>query len=787
MSGGMRVEERSNNRAKPGAEARKRFGKKNSQQKVSKPLLFRTLFLLAVCGIVAFVVLAVRLYDIQIVNNSYFTARSLSGQQRQTTLRASRGTIYDSGGRILAMSGPVENVFISPLEMALHEQDVRFIAEGLSYLLGVDIGLVIDRASRTTSQFQVIKPRVGADEAERVRRFIADHSIRGVHFEPAQMRFYPNDSLASQVLGFVGTDDVGLDGIEQRFNTHLTGVDGRIIRLTNARGSDLMIAGFGDYNQARHGNDITLTLNLSIQHYMEKHLAQAVIDYDVQNGAVAIAMDPRTGEILAMANYPTFDPNNFLRLSDSVLERLSSIEDEDEFVEAYRNAQFEMWRNRALTDTYEPGSVFKMITFAMGLEENVARPDTIFSCHGQIGVRLFDGESIRNCHNRWGHGALTMNEAMYRSCNVASIDIGLRVGARTFYHYIGAFGLFDRTGLDNAVEGRSLWWSESAFFDWQNHTQLASASFGQTFRITPIQMINAAAATINGGYLMQPFMVRQVTDVNGNIIEYNEPTMLRQVISNETSAYMRAMLEGSVTDGTGRNAQVRGFRIGGKTGTSENVEQLALRGEDDMSDKDYIVSFLGFAPADDPQIIILVLLDTPSHDTGIRITGGMMAAPVVGKMLADILPMSLGIMPVYTEADLPDINIHVPRLTGRDIDSAINVLTASGFTYKVVGDGNTVTGQMPTPNAYVASGANVIIYAGEEVPRDIVTVPHLGGMSYSEAGNALAERGLFLRTTGVPRTDSRARVSVQSISAGRDVQFGAVVEVTLINPDASEQ
>ena len=787
MSGGMKVEQRGGNRARPGADARKRYGKNSSQQAVSKPLLFRTLFLLAVCGIVAFVVLAVRLYDIQIVNNSYFTARSLSGQLRQTTLPASRGTIFDSGGRILAMSGSVENVFISPLEMALEEQDIRFVAEGLSYLLGVDIGFVIERASRTASQYQVIKPRVSADEAQRVRQFIRDHNIRGVHFEPAQMRFYPNDALASQVLGFVGTDDVGLDGMEQRFNRELTGVDGRMIRLTNARGSDLMLSGFGDYHPARHGNDITLTINLSIQHYVEKHLAQAVIDYDVQNGAVAIAMDPRTGEILAIANYPTFDPNNFLRLSDSAMESLSGIEDEEEFREAYRNAQFEMWRNRALTDTYEPGSVFKMITFAMGLEENVGRPDTLFSCHGSIGVRLFDGESIRHCHNRWGHGSLTMNEAMYRSCNVASIDIGLRVGARTFYHYIEALGLFDRTGLDNAIEGRSLWWSESAFFDWQNHTQLASASFGQTFRITPIQMITAAAATINGGYLMQPFMVRQVADSDGNLIEVNEPTLVRQVISNETSAAMRTMLEGSVTEGTGRNAQVRGFRIGGKTGTSENVEQLALRGEDDTSDKDYIVSFLGFAPADDPQIVILVLLDTPSHETGIRITGGTMAAPVVGKMLADILPMSLGIMPVFTEADLPDINLHVPRLSGRDIESAVGVLSASGFSYRVVGSGSVVTGQMPTPNAYIASGTEVIIYAGEEVPRDMVTVPHLGDMSYSEARNALAGRGLFIRTAGIPRTDSRARVSVQSISAGREVQFGAVVEVTLINPEASEQ
>jgi len=760
--------------------------RQRAEQKLSRDLLIRTLFLLTVCGIAAFIVLAFRLYDIQINNNAYYESRTLSGQLRETTINASRGTIYDVNGKILAMSGPVENVFISPLELVTHEQDVRFIAEGLSYILGVDFALIMERAGRTSSQYQVIKAKIESEEAARVREFISDHKLKGIHLEPAVMRYYPNDSLASHILGFVGTDDIGLDGLESRYNSYLTGVNGRDIRLTNARGTDLMLAGFGDYYAAEHGNNITLTLNTSIQYYIEKHLEQAVLDYDVKS-AMCIAIDVNTFEILALANYPTFDPNNFLRISNDEIERLNLIEDEEEFNLAYREAQHRQWRNRSLTDAYEPGSVFKIITLAMALEENKANTDTLYQCDGSIEVRLYDDVSQRNCWSRWGHGSQSISSAIYNSCNVACVRMGLSVGPQTFYKYIDAFGLFNKTGLDNAVEGRSLWWPENIFFDRGNETQLASASFGQTFKITPIQMITAAAATVNGGYMMQPYIVKQITDNDGNILVANEPTVLRQVLSNDTSAVMRSILEDVVNLGTGKNAHVRGYRIGGKTGTSENVEQLALRGEDDTSNKDYIASFIGFAPADNPQIMILLLLDTPSHDTGIYISGGNMAAPVVGKMFADILPMSLGILPEYTDEDLKDINVHVPRVTGQTVEDAVAALEIQGFGYKIIGEGNIVTGQLPAPNANVASGAQIHIYTDTEIPRNPVVVPNLYGMNYQTARDKLAECGLFIRTTGAPKTDSKALVSVQSISVGREVLYGSVVEVTLIDTDASER
>ena len=787
MSGGVKVGSKNKKRSRVASATGTKVAQKENDRRLSRALLVRTLFLLAVCGVAAFAVLAARLYDVQIVNSDYYESRTLSGQLRETTIEARRGTIYDVNGKILAMSGPVENVFISPLEMELEDQDSRFIAEGLSYILGVDFSGIIEKAGRSSSQYQVIKHNVDADEAELVREFIRDHRLKGIHFEPASQRYYPNDHLASQVLGFVGTDNIGLDGIEQRFDDQLTGVSGRMIRLTNARGTDLLLAGFGDHYDAKDGNDITLTLNMSVQYYIEKHLAQAIIDYDILGGAMCIAMNPKTGEILAIANYPNFNPNDFLKIDSTEMDKVSAIEDEEEMMEAYRNAQFRQWRNQSLADSYEPGSVFKILTFAMALEEDKADIDSVFYCDGIIELDVHGEMSERKCWKRWGHGSMSLSAAMENSCNIACVNLGLRVGSRNFYKYVDAFGMFDKTGLDNSVEGRSLWWDESVFFDRNNPSQLASASFGQTFKITPIQMITAAAATVNGGYLMQPHIVKQITDSDGNILEATEPTVLRQVVSSETSASMRLMLEDVVNVGTGKNAQVRGYRIGGKTGTSENTEQLALRDEGDTSNKDYIVSFLGFAPADDPEIMILLLLDTPSHETGIYISGGSIAAPVVGKMLEDILPMSLGIMPKYAEEDLKDINLHVPRITGWSVEEATSILDEQGYDYMITGEGKTVTAQLPARNAYVASGTKVVIFADSDVPQHPVVVPYLSGLTYSQARQELEERGLFIRTGGAPKSDKNALVSVQSISAGREVYYGSIVEVTLINSQIVEQ
>jgi len=752
-------------------------------------LLFRTVFLLAICGVAAFVVLAVRLYDVQVTNHSYFQARALSGQLSHSTLTASRGTIYDSNGNILAVSAAVENVFLSPLVISLENQDVLLIATGLSEILGVDRDMIIERAARTHSQYEVIKHNVEYNEARLVREFIREHRLRGVHLEPAFRRYFPNDHLASQIIGFVGTDHTGLDGVEMRYEGYLTGVSGRQVRVTGARGTALSFQDLEDKFEAQDGYNIHLTIDSTIQYFVEKHLAAAIDQYRVLNGAICIAMNARTGEILAMASYPNFNPNEFLRVSDRDMARLDNIEDEDERRTALRDAQFRQWRNRALTDTYEPGSVFKIVTMAMAIEENIANLDTVFHCHGNIHV---PGRVNRNqdplpmhCWRRWGHGALTLNEAMMHSCNVICVELAFRLGARRFYEYIEAFGLFERSGLDNASESRSIWWDENTFFNRHNQSQLAAAAIGQTFTITPIQMISAATATVNGGYLMQPLLVSHITDGDGNIVSSNEPTVIRQVVSNSTSAAMRTMLENTVESGTGQNAQVIGYRVGGKTGTSENVVQIAMAGDGAL--KDLTPSFLGFAPADDPEIVVLLLLDTPCHSTGLPIFGGSMAAPVVGNMLADILPLAMGIMPQYTDEELRDLNTYVPRVIDRDVDSAISLLSNSGLEYTVIGDSQMrVTAQFPASNAQVAPGTTVMLITDGEIFDEYAEVPNLSGMTFEGARRALESRGLFIRTSGVPQSDVRARVSVQSVRAGEYAPFGSVVQVTLIDRDIVE-
>ena len=754
------------------------------ERKSKRGFVVRTFFLLAICGVAAFFLLGAKLFDIQINNGGYYSAQALSNQLRYSSISASRGTIYDKNGSILAISAPVENIFISPLEIDKYNQDLELIASGLSEILGVERGAIIEMAARTTSQYQVVKAGVENEEAQLVRDFIGTNRLRGIYFEPATKRYYPNDSLASQIIGFVGTENSGLDGLERRYDDLLTGIGGREVRLTNVLGTDLMFSDFEDRYSAQDGYNLTLTMDSSIQYFIEKHLEQAIIDYDVQNGAMCIAMDPRTGAILAMANYPNYNPNDFLSLSDGEMERLASIENEDEYQEAYRAAQFLQWRNRALADTYEPGSVFKILTYAMAIEEGIASRESEFYCSGSM--EILGSQTARHCWRRRGHGMMSLEQAIEQSCNIVCIQLGLKLGPQTFYRYIDAFGLFDKTGLDNNAEGRSLWWSERVFFDRENQSQLASASFGQTFKVTPIQMITAVSAVINGGYLMQPYMVSQVSDNSGNIIEETVPTVLRQVVSNDTSALMREMLETVVASGTGKNAQVMGYRVGGKTGTSENTEQLATQDPNSVVQKDYIVSFAGFAPADDPQIVILLLLDTPGRGTGVDISGGSMAAPVVGNMLADILPLSLGIVPNYTEENLRDINVIVPRVTGRSVQEASEMLADMGFEVDIIGEGAYVTGQLPMQNANVASGTRVMVYAGEEPPRGMVVAPQLSGMTYQAAKRALESCGIFIRTTGAQRSDSKVRVSVQSIPAGQETPFGSVIEVTLIDRDVIE-
>ena len=701
----------------------------------NRMMLRRTLFLLSVCGAAAFVVLAARLYYLQIVRHDELEARAIAQQVRETTVSAPRGTIYDRKGEVLAVSAGVDTIYLSPAEIELYGEDAGAIAAGLSEILGLDYESVYEKTQNTGSWYEVVARKVEADTAEAVRQFKQAGGYNGIKLEADTKRYYPNGSLAAHVIGFVGTDNTGLGGIEAKYDKALSGTNGFIMRSTTAAGTDMLYTSWEDYFDAVPGEDVELTIDSGIQYYVEKHLAQAVEDYDIQNGAAAICMEVDTGAILAMASLGNFDLNDYQTISDEAMAEIeataTSDEERSEMIAAAQQLQ---WRNKAISDTYEPGSTFKIITLAMALEEGVVDLDSTFYCGGSVSV---PGRNTPvRCWKSGGHGSQTLTQAVQHSCNVAFVNIGLRVGAERFYDYAEAFGFFDRgsdssvqltgtTGIDLGGESGSIWWSEDVFCNPDNLSQLAAASFGQTFNITPIQLITAVSACVNGGYLMQPYLVESVTGLDGQVQEH-ESEPVRQVISEETSAKVRAILEqvvGDPNEGTGRNAYVAGYRIGGKTGTSTKTTQEIA------GTKEYIVSFLGVAPADDPQIALLVLLDNPSSESGIYVSGGQMAAPVVGKMLADILPY-MGIEPEYSDTELMAMDRAVPDVTGLSLDEARAKLSDSSLSWRVVGSGSTVTSQLPAANSVIASGSEVLLYA-DASPSGGGSVPNLTGMTYA--------------------------------------------------------
>lgn len=753
----------------------------------NRMMLRRTLFLLSVCGAAAFVVLAARLYYLQIVRHDELEARAIAQQVRETTVSAPRGTIYDAKGEVLAMSAGVDTIYLSPAEIAQNNEDAGAIAAGLAEILGLDYDAVYAKTQNTRSWYEVVARKVEEDVAKAVREFKEEGGYTGIKLEADTKRYYPNGSLAAHVIGFVGTDNTGLGGIEAKYDKVLSGTNGYVMRSTTAAGTDMLYTSWEDYFDAVPGSDMVLTIDAGIQYYVEKHLAQAVEDYDIQNGAAAICMEVDTGAILAMASLGNFDLNDYQTISGEAMAEIDAAASGDaERAELIAAAQQLQWRNKAISDTYEPGSTFKIITLAMALEEGVVDMNSSFYCGGSTSV-LGRNTPVR-CWKSGGHGSQTLTQAVQHSCNVAFVNIGQRIGEERFYDYAEAFGFFERTGdssaqltgttgIDLGGESGSIWWSEDVFCNPENLSQLAAASFGQTFNITPLQLITAVSACVNGGYLMQPYLVQSTTSPDGTVTEHDS-TPVRQVISEETSAKVRQILEqvvGDSTEGTGRNAYVAGYRIGGKTGTStKTTEEIA-------GNKEYIVSFIGFAPADDPQIALLVLLDNPSSESGIYVSGGQMAAPVVGKMMADILPY-LGLEPEYSDSELQTMDRAVPDVMGLSIAEAQSKLAESGLSCRVIGSGGAVTSQLPAANSVIASGSEVLLYA-DAAPVGGGSVPNLNGMTYSQAREALAAMGLFIGSDSSVTDADNQLVSGQDIRAGTSAQAGTVITVTLYEND----
>ena len=718
----------------------------------------RTMILMAVLGVLVFLILVIKLFSLQILRHDELEDKALDQQTRSTEVAATRGTIYDRNGNIMAISATAETVFLSPLEMdrALSDKDNPVawtkdsVAQKLSEILEINKEGILKKMERTDSQYEVLKLRVEEDVADQIRTFINDEGVVGVYMVTDAKRYYPYATLASQIIGFVGTDNYGLYGLEARYNDVLDGETGLVVSTKDPTGSD-MLYGYEQYYKAQNGSDIVLTLDATVQYYVEKALSEMVTSTEAQ-GATGIVMDVETGAVLAMASSPTYDLNDPSAVYES---RLASLVKDGQLNLA--DAQLRQWRNRAINDTYEPGSTFKVLTLAAALEEGVIDENTTFDCTGSIHVL----DATIHCSNRAGHGHQTLEQTAGNSCNPAFITYGLRLGTEKFYRYMKDFGLVNGSGID--LEGEAL--GIFAPQETASELDLACYAFGQNFNTTPVALISAQAACINGGYLHTPYVVERVVDSEGNVLSSHDSTPVRQVVSEETSALVRQCLEYVVSSGTGRNGQVHGYRIGGKTGTA-----------DKGNTGEVVLSFMCFAPADDPKYIMLLTLDSP---TGEGRGGGGTVAPYASRIMGEILPY-LGVEPSYSAEELLGSDTTVNYVIGMTVADAEEKLKSKGFSVKVVGDGDTVTDQTPEGGTVIPGKSRVILYAGSEKPDTLCTVPSLVGLSPSEANMAVSSAGLLLRFTGTTDSGSGSvRVINQSEAAGAQVEAGTVISVQL--------
>lgn len=718
----------------------------------------RTMILMAVLGVLVFLILVIKLFSLQILRHDELEAKALDQQTRSTEVAATRGTIYDRNGNIMAISATAETVFLSPLEMdrALSDKDNPVawtkdsVAQKLSEILEINKEGILKKMERTDSQYEVLKLRVEEDVADQIRTFINDEGVVGVYMVTDAKRYYPYATLASQIIGFVGMDNYGLYGLEARYNDVLDGETGLVVSTKDPTGSD-MLYGYEQYYKAQNGSDIVLTLDATVQYYVEKALSEMVTSTEAQ-GATGIVMDVETGAVLAMASSPTYDLNDPSAVYES---RLASLVKDGQLDLA--DAQLRQWRNRAINDTYEPGSTFKVLTLAAALEEGVIDENTTFDCTGSIHVL----DATIHCSNRAGHGHQTLEQTAGNSCNPAFITYGLRLGTEKFYRYMKDFGLVNGSGID--LEGEAL--GIFAPQETASELDLACYAFGQNFNTTPVALISAQAACINGGYLHTPYVVERVVDSEGNVLSSHDSTPARQVVSEETSTIVRQCLEYVVSSGTGRNGQVHGYRIGGKTGTA-----------DKGNTGEVVLSFMCFAPADDPKYIMLLTLDSP---TGEGRGGGGTVAPYASRIMGEILPY-LGVEPSYSAEELLGSDTTVNYVIGMTVADAEEKLKSKGFSVKVVGDGDTVTDQTPEGGTVIPGKSRVILYAGSEKPDTLCTVPSLVGLSPSEANMAVSSAGLLLRFTGTTDSGSGSvRVINQSEAAGAQVEAGTVISVQL--------
>ncbi len=721
------------------------------------------IWLISIPFILFTLAIAYRMYDIQIVNHEEYKAKASAIQLDETYIAPARGTIYDSNMKVLAQSVTVWNVVISPADSDPEQH--ADIARVLAPILEVEESFILEKFSKSETYYQVLKYKVDKPISDAVREAYIENSFSGVYLEESYKRYYPYGEFASTILGFTGTDNQGLAGLEAYYEEELGGTQGILLSAQNVYGDDIG-TGYEVVQEAQDGYGLITTIDETIQHYLEKHLTLNADLHNVQNGAVAVAMDVNTGAILGLATTPQFDPNDpFTIYDEEIAAEVYSMPDGEEKSAAISAAQNAQWKNKAVSDLYEPGSVFKIVTAAAAIDSGNNTLNSSFLCNGSIQV----GPHVMKCANTGYHaGSMqSFSEALINSCNVAFIQMGLGMGSANFYEYFSAFGFSEKTGIDLPGETNSLYYEEEKL----GEVELASSSFGQSNKITPIQMLTAVSAAVNGGYLVQPHLVTALTDTDGNIVENVAPEVKRQVVSEDVSAQIANILEqNALPGGNAMHVYNRGYRVGGKSGTSQKLDTQEAAGEEE----DYIASFVGVAPMDDPQVAILVYFDDPDSYS---YYGGILAGPVVGALMGDILPY-LGVEQVFSADELSTAPVSVPNVTGDIVTEATALIQRAGFEVKIIGSGDTVESQFPVGGKKELKGTTVILYT--EVTEPImVEVPDVVGLDANQAIAKLEQLGLNYEETGALSSLGDAVVLTQSLNAGDRVPLGTSVTIQL--------
>lgn len=747
----------------------KNNSKKRAEKGPAQRLRQRTAILILLILVLGFGAAVLRLTYLTTIQSSELQESAVDLQLADTTVSAKRGTIYDANGNVLAESASVWQVVMSPVNFK-NDKQRQAAAKGLSEIFDLEYNDVLDD-TKQQSHYVVVKRRIESDEREKVLELIdtlkKDYSCSGViQLLDDYKRYYPKNSLASSVIGFTGSDDQGLEGIEYEYDSYLSGTPGRIITAQNARGTDMPFR-YEQNVESEDGNNVYLTIDETIQSICEKYMQKGVEDNNVLNKGVCIAMDVNTGAILAMVTTDGYDLNNPYELSAKEKKKIKSTAKSKQ-AEAESAALSAMWRNKAVADTYMPGSVFKMCVASAALEENLVNEKTSFTCTGSISV---EGETI-HCSNISGHGTQNFVEVISNSCNPAFIQIGQMLGAGKFRQYYQGFGFSDKTGIDLPGEAEDSFWKEGKM----GGVDLAVASFGQNFTITPIQMITACAAVSNGGYVVQPHVVSKITDSKGNVIKTVDKKVKRQVISDDTSKKMNEYLEYNTERQGAAAGYISGYKVAGKTGTTE--KRGVTKFESSFSE-DYISSFCGYAPADDPQIAMLVFFDTPDGDA---YYGSQVSSPVFINIMSEVLPY-LDVKTSYTDEELGYVDASAGDYTGVSVDEAKTAVEADGFTATVKGNGSTVISQIPTVSLGLQKGGSIVLYTDSDSQSETVSVPSLIGLSPDEVNDVASAYGLNVSFSGA--TTSSGTSSSQNVEAGTSVSPGTVITVSFADSSST--